>query len=81
MNQITDTGTPALLEAGRGYDPIEDRPRHDRGAVRRGTRGFHRALPVWPRRCHEEGLGIVAPGIEAFLLDLSPAFGSDHLGG
>ncbi|MBC7145935.1 MULTISPECIES: IS256 family transposase [Thioclava] len=27
MNQITDTSTPALLEAGRGYDPIEDRLR------------------------------------------------------
>jgi len=27
MNQIRDTGTPALLEAGRGYDPIEDRLR------------------------------------------------------
>jgi putative transposase len=27
MNQITDPSTPALLEAGRGYDPIEDRLR------------------------------------------------------
>ena len=27
MSKITDTGTPALLEAGRGYDPIEDRLR------------------------------------------------------
>lgn len=27
MNEITDTSTPALLEAGRGYDPIEDRLR------------------------------------------------------
>ena len=27
MNEITDTGTPALPEAGRGYDPIEDRLR------------------------------------------------------
>ncbi|KFE33344.1 IS256 family transposase [Thioclava atlantica] len=27
MNQITDTSTPVLLEAGRGYDPIEDRLR------------------------------------------------------
>ena len=27
MNKITDTGMPALLEAGRGYDPIEDRLR------------------------------------------------------
>ncbi len=27
MTKITDTGTPALLEAGRGYDPIEDRLR------------------------------------------------------
>ena len=27
MKQTTDTGTPALLEAGGGYDPIEDRLR------------------------------------------------------
>jgi len=27
MNEITDTSTPALLEAERGYDPIEDRLR------------------------------------------------------
>ncbi|MBD3775418.1 MAG: IS256 family transposase [Betaproteobacteria bacterium] len=27
MTKFTDTGTPSLLEAGRGYDPIEDRLR------------------------------------------------------
>ena len=27
MNKISDTGMPALLETGGGYDPIEDRLR------------------------------------------------------
>lgn len=33
MNKITDTGMPALMEAGGGYDPIEDRLRQTVRAI------------------------------------------------
>ena len=49
MNKITDTGTPALLEAGCGYDPIEDRLRQNIRATIEAL--FEEELEAFIGRC------------------------------
>ena len=49
MTQITDTSTPALLEAGRGYDPIEDRLRQNIRATIEAL--FEEELEAFIGRC------------------------------
>ncbi len=55
MTEITDTATVALLAAGAGYDPIEDRLRQNtrstiEAVFEEELAAFHRARPLRSRR-------------------------------
>ncbi len=60
MTKITDTGAPALLEAGRGYDPIEDRLRQTVRATIEAL--FEEELEAFIGRCRYGRAGATKKG-------------------
>ena len=60
MPKITDTCTPALLEAGRGYDPIEDRLRQTVRATIEAL--FEEELEAFIGRCRYGRAGATKKG-------------------
>lgn len=60
MTKIIDTGAPALLEAGRGYDPIEDRLRQTVRATIEAL--FEEELEAFIGRCRHGRAGATKKG-------------------
>ncbi len=77
MTKTTDTGTPALLEAGRGYDPIEDRLRQTVRATIEAL--FEEELEAFIGRCRYGRAGATKKGYRHGHRDrqLTGTFGSE----